>query len=276
MMLHAVTCIFNPCGYQSRMDNYWLFREELGCPLTTVELSFNGRFTIPDAIHVTGSATNIMWQKERLLNLAIESLPAEVDKVAWIDADILFTHDEWIAETERQLNHYAVVQLFDTICFLDSKRRIQSGTRGLAYGLAGMPGAAFAARRELLLHGLYDRAILGGADRLMTLAWSGAWSAQHFAYYPKPLVSDFWQWARKQRTLADGRIGTVPGVVWHLYHGSKQNRRNAERLRWLRDFGFDPRLDISLDENDIWTWSSDKLAFHQLVFDYFAGRREDE
>lgn len=96
------------------IDNHRRFAAALGVPLTTVELSFNGRFEIPGSIRLLGDpATQTLWQKERLLNLAIESLPPEADKVAWIDADLLFLNPHRAAETERVLEEVAVCQLFE-------------------------------------------------------------------------------------------------------------------------------------------------------------------
>ena len=49
-MLHAVTCLFNPCGYRRPVQNHRRFAAGLaaaGVPLTTVELSYDGRFEVP-------------------------------------------------------------------------------------------------------------------------------------------------------------------------------------------------------------------------------------
>ena len=44
-------------------------------------------------------AGNTLWQKERLLNIAIENLPNTVEKVMWLDSDLIFLNDDWVAET---------------------------------------------------------------------------------------------------------------------------------------------------------------------------------
>ena len=44
-------------------------------------------------------AGNTLWQKERLLNIAIENLPKTVEKVMWLDSDLIFLNDDWVAET---------------------------------------------------------------------------------------------------------------------------------------------------------------------------------
>src|SRR5262245_14756207 len=93
--LWVVTAYFNPAGFRSRRRNFDLFRERIaaaGLPLVAVECSFDGRpFELPPGPgvrHLLGR--DVMWQKERLLNVAIAGLPAECRKVAWLDADVLF------------------------------------------------------------------------------------------------------------------------------------------------------------------------------------------
>ena len=94
----AITSYFNPAGYGSRRANYRHFRKHLGVPLVAVELSFDGNFELTEGdaeilIQLTGG--DVMWQKERLLNLALEALPPECDKVMSIDCDVIFTDPDW-------------------------------------------------------------------------------------------------------------------------------------------------------------------------------------
>lgn len=275
-MLHAVTCLFNPCQDVRIVENYWVFRDRLPCALTTVELSFDGNFAVPDAIQIAGSAQHILWQKERLLNVAIQTLPPEVDMVAWLDADMIFAQPDWTAEVERALSLYSVVQLFEIACDLGPDGEVIRGMRGVGtMGLRGFPGGAWAARREVLSAGLFDKAILGGGDRLMTMAHARETALGILSHYPKGLLRAFWAWARAQQGLTDGRIGAVPGIAYHLFHGPRSNRLYMERLEHLRAFDFDPETDIDLDDNGLWRWSSDKSGLHAAVATYFDLRQRD-
>lgn len=49
-------------------------------------------------LRVRGDERHVLWQKERLLNLAIDSLPADVDAVAWLDADLIWFNHGWVEE----------------------------------------------------------------------------------------------------------------------------------------------------------------------------------
>src|SRR5262245_19902909 len=67
--LWAITCYFNPIGYQRRLENYHTFRQNLAVPLVTVELAFNGAFQLHSGdadILVQLRGGDVLWQKERL------------------------------------------------------------------------------------------------------------------------------------------------------------------------------------------------------------------
>ncbi|WP_129677424.1 hypothetical protein [Candidatus Chloroploca sp. Khr17] len=182
--LWVITTHYNPVGYAARRENYQRFAQplnEAGINLVTVECAFGDEpFELapsPSVIQVRGR--DVMWMKERLLNLAIERLPPHVTKVAWIDADVLFTNPAWAQETSALLDTWPIVQPFETIYMLQhgevtplnkghpSFARQQCNRSRLHSGRHGAPGGAWASRRALVqLHGIYDTAIIGGGDDL--------------------------------------------------------------------------------------------------------------
>src|SRR5215471_14570554 len=102
----AMTSYYNPVRYKRRLSNYRIFRENLGVPLITVELSFNGQFELTEEqadilIQISGGA--VLWQKERLLNVALQAVPSSCNKVAWLDCDILFDTPNWIEAADGLL-----------------------------------------------------------------------------------------------------------------------------------------------------------------------------
>ena len=115
--LWLLTAYFNPMGYETKARNYGLFRDAVkrsGLHLLTIECAFGRQpFTLPGASDVLQiRAKHVMWQKERLLNLALASLPPDCLKVAWVDCDILFSNPAWAAETSSRLDDVPVVQPF--------------------------------------------------------------------------------------------------------------------------------------------------------------------
>ena len=124
----AITSYFNPLGSRRRLSNYRPFRANLTIPLVTVELSFNGVFELEknDAdilIQLSGAA--LLWQKERLLNLALKAVPTDVEHIAWLDCDVILKRKDWAAEAKKQLQELNVVQLFSEAVFLNPDDDIQ-------------------------------------------------------------------------------------------------------------------------------------------------------
>lgn len=195
--LWCLTSYFNPRHYRTKRNNYERFAQPIraaGIPLITVECAFaDAAFDLPaaeDTLQIR--CPDVMWQKERLLNLAMDQLPREAEKVAWLDADILFTNPNWAVFTAEMLNRLAFVQPFTL------RRKYRAGNleidseigdlHSFAYGCAKNPGVlkhsgyfehgstgfAWAARRSIFKGiGLYDRMISGTADHLMAHAMLG-------------------------------------------------------------------------------------------------------
>ena len=121
----AVTCYFNPLGWRSRLRNYRCFRRHLGIPLLTVEWHPEGQYQLGAAdaevlIQVQGG--DLMWQKERLLNLGLARLPAEVEYVTWLDCETLFCDPRWPERTVAALGEHDAVQPFSRVWYTNPEQ----------------------------------------------------------------------------------------------------------------------------------------------------------
>jgi hypothetical protein len=301
--LWAITSFFNPVGYRRRYANYRRFRDALGVPLLAVELGYGEAFELAgdDAELVLRlRAGDVLWQKERLLNLAVAALPASCRKVVWVDCDILFEDADWHEKTRAALDRFALVQPFSsadrtpagwrpgtaappTEALRSAPALIASGmsvavcmgSRSSDIGCAH--GYAWAAHRDLLeRHLLYDACIVGGGDTAMMRAAYGRFDdTARYLYMNAARVEHYFDWARRFHADVGGSVGHVEGTVFHLWHGETANRRYAQRQQDLSGFDFDPAEDIAVDRNGAWRWSSDKPAMHASVRAYFASRCED-
>ena len=284
--LEVVTCYFNPCGYKRIRANYDHFVSALRHPVRTIELAFDDDpFTIPGAVQIRGTRErNQLWQKERLLNLIIRQTDA--DAVAWIDADILFFDPGWFDRAMEALYRYPVVQLFSRIADTDAEGRMLEARPSFALvqndpkyrGQFGRPGGAWAARREIIEHGIYDQHVIGGGDSVMVATWLGRMSAIHSQL--GPTWAQRWErWSRPHTQAVQGRIGVLPGDCVHLYHGSRADRQYRERYEPLKAFCFDPETDVETDAAGLLAWTdyalTHKAPMVQHVKGYFASRRED-
>ncbi len=305
-MLWAITSFFNPAGYKNRLSNYHRFRSRLNVPLVAVELSFTGRFELRDSdaeILIQISGADVMWQKERLLNIALGALPAECDIVAWLDCDVVFASNDWPERARLALKTSPVVQLFserhdlaagafDSLGLPSVEKKVRgmaynfvterplrpedSCTPGALYLRSGTTGLAWAASRRLLQkHGFYDARIIGSGDRAIACAAIGKFEdaeqgremnsrqREHYRAWADPFFAD------------SGTLGFVEGRIFHLWHGDSRDRQYEQRHLNLERFEFDPNQDIALDSNRVWRWNSDKPEMHEFMISYFGSRRED-
>lgn len=310
--LWGITTYFNPAAYAIKLDNLRVFSEGVrrqGLKLLLVELAFDKEpYAVPDdwvdrIIRVRSGS--ILWQKERLLNIALEQLPDRCDKVAWLDADIVFGNDAWVQQTSGLLGEYVAVQPYSNARWLAPRVPQQScemksletefDMAGIAYARiwarealgreshtnsVGHPGFAWTARRDVLArHGFYDRFIVGSGDRVMSLSMYGYHQSSSMRNFLASVCSerqigDVLDWAASFYSDVRGSVFYVEGPIFHLWHGNSTNRRYLERHKILRDAEFDPRADICVDANGCWQWSSDKPELHQRLREYFESREE--
>jgi len=305
----GIVVYFNPAGYKNKIENYRIFKESAqsqGLNILAVELAFGdtpfelSNNDAPILIQLRGGRHNIMWQKESLINIGLKNLPSDCDKVAWIDCDIIFKNDYWIQETSDLLEKYMVVQPFSLVARLSrgvydlNDEQIKKlpvgrsqGQRFYSFAYAfnvlknteGHTGFVWASRREIIdKHLLYNRLIIGGADRAIAYLLYGTPRniRQLKCSYNSKTFKHFMQWANYAREDIRGSIAYANGTLMHLWHGDKE-----ERMHVLRDsvifklLDFDPVKDVKLSSTGILEWASDDPNLHKAVEKYFRLRNED-
>ncbi len=304
----AITSYYNPNHYWRRRANYTQFRRHLALPLLAVELSFDGRYELTDAdaeILIRCQAGDVMWQKERLLNIALAALPQECELVAWVDCDLLLARPDWTVELARQLTQFAIVQPFSQVVHLRPDAALNQNDRngqilftkssiasltaegispeqyvsGLSDTKPGTraPGFIWAARRAVIEQfGLYDACIIGGGDTALAGAVFGAWEAVSLRQHMSPQQAEHYQrWAERIYSAVQGQVGCVEQAALHLWHGEIDDRRYRQRFHDLSPFDFDPAKDIALAPGGAWRWASPKPGLHELLHNYFVARNED-
>ena len=300
--LWVVTTYYNPSGYRTRRDNLNKFLSriiESRMNWLLVECAFGGDpFTLSESQNVLRvRAEDVMWQKERLLNIAIRALPDTCSKIVWIDCDILFENANWAAMTAELLDVYPVVQPFDAVIRLPRHHSYYHGigeiyqgfgtcysrepgavTTG-KYGLHGHTGVAWAAQRDLIeSHGLYDKCIVGGGDDLMAHAFCGDWESACLTRSTggnKAHLADAVEWCRQIYPDVRARVAFVHGYAMHLWHGEIENRRYYFRHFELSELGFNPAVDLINGASGCWAFRKERNDLRAWFSRYFEDRRED-
>ena len=304
--LDIITAYFNPHGWQSRRRLYGEFMQRMAVRpdvrVITVELAYALRpfeaTSANDPMVLRLRTNNVLWHKERLLNLGIAHLLTRIDPgaqfIAWIDADITFSRPDWSEATVDALEHFAVVQPFGTAINLGPDNEPQWNCPGilrvfhergyhqepelpLTYLSSGHPGLAWAARRDVLdgMGGLLDICVAGSGDTHMANAMRG----NHKLFIPQGITPGFERVLERWKERADTHIkqncGYVPGSVMHHWHGKSTQRGYEKRFDVTAFHRFDPAEDLVTDGQGLYAWRGNKPALEQDIRRSLSERNED-
>lgn len=306
--LWTITSYFNPVGYRSRRQNYRIFRKHVQVPLIAVEHSMTGRFELDDSaadIVIRLDGGDVMWQKERLLNVALDALPGACRAVAWLDCDVVLLDPDWPSNSLAKLEDAILVQPFSSAYEV---RLTGKGDR-LPVAPVSRARSSFAARyakkelspeeirtwrmgddpvpihcgyawvgrvEPLREHGFYDASVLGGGTREFAATAIGEIDSLVQCRPRSPAqLKHFLAWARGWVSAVDGRVDYLEGELLHLWHGETADRGYGKRYAVLAEFDFDPYTDITVTDGGCWRWATPKTAMHERVARYFTARRED-
>lgn len=301
--LWGITTFFNPEKYKSKYRNYKKFRkssDKQGLNLIVVECVFgDADFELLDKdaeIVVRVRCNSILWQKERLLNIALDHLPEECINVAWLDADVIFLNDNWINETNELLEKYKVVQLFETAVRLNKDQEFtkledfpegkNNGQKQIGYMYKMMndinvdyypaSGLAWAIKRQVIEKiKFYDKMILGSGDTVMLRSFFEPEDAIKKSLSTLKLEEDILQWIKKTNQIINRQIYYTQGTILHLFHGKMKNRFYGDRYFLIRKHNFDPNKDLILNKDGCWEWNTKNKKMIKSVEKYFLMRNED-
>jgi hypothetical protein len=269
-----------------------------------VELSFNGCFELNknDAdVLVQIHEGDVMWQKERLLNIALQELPDHCKIVMWLDCDIIFEREDWFESNLEALRENVLIQPYSTVYDLkqgiDASDTLQGNVlmqrESMAWKICNgtidyeststsmlghySPGHAWAIHRNAVEpSGFYDAMILGSGDFAMAMAAVERYHDIVDSYgMDSAQAKHYLAWSKKWSGVIKGRIGVVEGGLRHLWHGHLEDRGYDSRYASLRQFDFDPYTDIEIGAKGCWCWNSEKPKLHEYLRKYFESRKED-
>ena len=277
----AITCFFNPCGWLNRTKNLIQFRQEFqGCDLFIIEASHDNNFVFSDSLHLHANDDNkYIWQKERMLNYLCEQLPGRYNKIAWIDGDVIFANPNWANETEELLDEYGAVQCFETVTYIDAegnegKTKDSIGKFGDGNAKLYHPGFAWATHRKNFP--LFDLNISGGGDLCMCQWWLGEFGSWHHQKKSPAWKQSCHKHSLKFFQMTQGNISATSGKIFHLFHGSWEDRKYRQRTTDFAKLNFEPERDIVVDQNGLWRWTNSNQQLRDYMTKYLHGRKEDE
>lgn len=296
--LHVIMVVSNPCNFARRiiLAKEFIQRMEFEkhVKLYIVEMAYNNEpYYLTDefnSMHLRLRTKHLLWHKENMINLGIQKLlPADWKAAAWIDADVEFESPEWALHALKVLNGSRdIVQLFSHAVDMDPQqhamRIFQSFgfqyNKGIKYTNGGLnyfhPGYAWAITRRAYekIGGLYQNGILGSGDFNMAMSLIGKAISSVNRGESDSYKNDVLAYETRIKGL---RIGYIPGVIRHYYHGTKANRFYNTRWKILIEYCYDPIKHITTDKDGIIIPTEDfPKSMLQEIRNYFYSRNEDD
>ena len=300
-----ITTYFNPFHNLERLKNYHTFKENLNLPLITVEWAPDSIYEISHSdtdLLVQLSGGDLMWQKERLLNIALNKLPNNCEFVAWIDCDVVFANSDWHIKAKELLHKYDFLQLFDEVNYLPKlssqdfdlekvdflsydytdcslSKLIESRLNfnkdkniigvNPSYRRGGAAGLALASKVSTIkAHQFYDGNIVGGGDSVLFASLSNTldlyFSMRDLSTKHKIHIK---QWAN-QVIEKKYQTSYLKGSIYHLWHGDLPQRQYLKRHLILKNHNYDPKNHIFSDSETAWSWQDAPKELKEAISSY--------
>jgi hypothetical protein len=277
-----ISCFFNPENSPYRLKAFKIFYESIKhLNHTIIECVIgNTQPQLKESENIRRLYTeNLLWHKESLLNKIISELPLEFKYVFWIDADVLFTNENWLVDGVLQLQNNNIIQPFE-YCVLLEKDEIKPSFsmdkirnsylpnainnkvwRSFAanfistelwkneiYNKHGHVGFAWGAKRDILDEvPLFDKALIGGADHVIAHAAAGQIPHVCIKEAFKENIDQVKLWSNDFYKVTKGKIGFVEGDLYHMWHGDIDKRQYRER----NEYNSKIKEIINRDENGL-------------------------
>jgi hypothetical protein len=307
--LNIVACVANPLRWQSRIAlaraafHDWL--DEPNVHVTIAECAYGARgYELADlasdrVTHVPLRATTMAWAKENLLNIAISQLPPAAQKIATLDADIIFRRQGWATETLAALDLYPVVQPWAIAYDLGpndehigihrsfasvyhaGKPVVPGGSKFWSFEggpyVYPHPGYAWAWTRRSLdrIGALFELGGMGSGDHHMALGIIGNYCASLPASVTEGYRNAVASWAARAVAEVNYKLGFVHGTIEHPFHGRKEDRGYQSRWAMFLDNGFDPTTDLKRNSYGVLEFAGNKPNLERAFDRYLRAREED-
>jgi len=298
-MLNVICVYYNFSNFKRRkqLTEEFIYRCSINTKINlfVVELILEGStFSITNsynANHLQLTTKYKLWFKENLINIAVNKLlPKTWDNFAWIDSDIEFLDNDWVSKAIDKICCNDIIQLFSKCIQLDKHNnvteRVSTGVIKYNYGKSiytqhyndTHPGYAWAMSRngyekigkfpELFIIGSADtRIAYGMLDIDIYLTRTDLCFTDDFKTY----ILDIY------KNVKNLKFDFLDTVIYHYYHGSKENRKYFERHMLLSNFEYEPTKHITHDKNGlIQITDTFPIGLLHEIDNYFEERKEDD
>lgn len=118
----VISCFYNPENNPYRLFAFQKFYrsiKHLNHRIVECVIG-DGKPQLPKSEFISVIQTEtLLWHKEAILNKIIADLPDDFRYVFWVDADVLFTNQNWLVDSVKALKKNSVVQPFEYCVHLE-------------------------------------------------------------------------------------------------------------------------------------------------------------
>jgi len=238
---------------------------------------------------LTLRSSSLMWHKEQMLNRLAEHLITieDYDAVNMVDADILFTNDDWAQRIRAQLEDYQVVQSYSEgksgwqpggACQSERQGVVARWMKKQSTN-ANYPGGGWAARAEVWLDaGLFEYNLVGGGDTAFASALLYPLvGGDYWLEFPWSKISGTYQEAYHNyreclNEIVGSSISYVKQEALFQIHGARSNRNYINRHRLLQDIDLRPGKELHRNTDGLLEWVHLDGERARKISQYFLGR----
>jgi hypothetical protein len=278
-------CFFSPAGFQKPKQNFLYIKSLLDkakIPTFTAECVIGNQVPLISNPTIQVRSNSCLFYKEQLYNLLVPKIPQQYTKLIFIDADIIFNKRDWVDQISRSLNIYDVVQPFETAIWMGSYygitlRNVNSFFFGILTNVKNdelfnyHSGFSFAMTRTFLtkIGGFFDKCIVGGGDT----SFCNLFPRIEPQYtYTKLIHLEYSKWF-KNAMLVPKKFTYLPMTVYHLYHGTIENRHYDSRHKLLDSV---ESWDDAIYTNEDGIYELKHKDMNDIMKMYFVLRKEDD
>lgn len=294
--LYLILPYFNFINYKSGLRNINIFlnnyKKYKNIKLVLVEGIYDRKNQLADFSdqvykHIKLDVTDILWIKENLINIGVESLPKNWKFFGWIDRDVEFLNLNWAKACIKKLQYCDLLQPWSECISLDkdnnpykdphykeSKKVLSfcytKSSNSLKFQYFTHTGFCWCFNRKFYvkLEKLCDSTIVGGGDSLMNICMQQQSENSNFNYLGNILKEYCFK-------FKDAKIDYVRGKILHYYHGEIKDRRYKARYDILHKHKFDPSTFLAYDKNGVLIFSEKGKILKRPLKKYFKQREED-
>lgn len=284
-------CFFSIIKYKKPIENYNIVISKLkksNIPVKTISVLFPGQNSIDIDFDYCLKTDSVLFYKENLYSILFSKLKDSYSKFCFIDGDVLFDNEKWYDETSNLLDHFDLVQPFDTCKWLQ-KDNFTTDTGQIASSVAIYkkiefeqayyhPGFSWALKKSTFerINGFYEWSFIGEGD--LCFLNSFIENDKNLIKLPVTTSNKYMKYSKnvKSQKLKMGFLKY--NTAYHLYHGSYENRRYEERLNCIKDahiIGKNPDKYLVKDPEGLLRWKYPSNHNEEIRM-WFRRRREDE